>query len=84
MPRGRFTAEQVADLLVGTDSDVEPFGSEEDDPKPAQATFTHGDSTAENDDDGHDVHLDAEANGMQGDIGGDEVVSDRFFYMSGS
>ena len=37
-----------------------PFGSQEDDPQPAQDTFTHGDTTAKNDDDGRDFHLDGE------------------------
>ena len=37
-----------------------PFDSQEDDPQPAQDTFTHGDTTAENADDGRDFHLDAE------------------------
>ena len=37
-----------------------PFDSREGDQQPAQDTFTHGDSTAENKDDGHDFHLDAE------------------------
>ena len=60
MPRGRFTAEQVVDLLVGTDSMSLPFDSQEDDPQPAQDAFTHGDTTAENDDDVRGFHLDAE------------------------
>ena len=37
-----------------------PFDSQEDDPQPVQDTFTHGDTTAENADDGRDFHLDAE------------------------
>ena len=37
-----------------------PFDSQEDDPQPAQDTFTHGDTTAENADDGRDFLLDAE------------------------
>ena len=38
-----------------------PFDSQEDDPETAQDTFTHGDSTADNNDDGRDFHLDAQA-----------------------
>ena len=37
-----------------------PLDNQEDDPQPAQDTFTHGDSTAENADDGCDFHLDAQ------------------------
>ena len=36
-----------------------PFDSQEDDPQPAQDTFTHGDTNAENDDDGCDFPLDS-------------------------
>ena len=36
------------------------FDSQEDDPQPAQDAFTHGGTTAENDDGGRDFHLDAE------------------------
>ena len=57
---GRFTAEQVADCLWALTAMSLPFDSEEDDPQPAQDTFTHGYTTAENDDDGRDFHLDAE------------------------
>ena len=37
-----------------------PFDSQGDDPQPAQDTFTHRDTTAENDEDGRDFYLDAE------------------------
>ena len=36
-----------------------PFDRQEDDPQPAQDTFTHGETTAENDDDGCDFRLDS-------------------------
>ena len=36
-----------------------PFDSQKDDPQLGKIPFTHGDTTAGNDDDGRDFHLDA-------------------------